>query len=294
MIKIRSLFSILFLVTFLNQIYGLDNGIEPNAIVDKNPIHRSRGILSSNSDQRIIKEVSSEQNLLDNISDFNKIKEIIEANDVNLNKLQTGHTIIQLVIENIRVFSSFTDVSNMADHYLKVLEYLLQNGADVNQLSENFDDADFFTSLNLLLKNPIDDIDFYKKLIIILLGYGAIVDDQILELALANEHCEEILPILISHKNLVDEAEANPTRMLLKEAIFFNKPYIVKLILDQKPELIKWFCLRLANITSPGSIPILKQGLTIAAFRKSDLAKTLPAELILYIENLTLKICMNA
>lgn len=276
MFKISHLFLIFFITTILHPIHGLDGR------------GRHKGQKNSPGYRRFGHEISSvsydesaEQDLRDSLNDFERIKNIMEKCDVDLNKNRGGYTVLGLAIENTLFFNGSSYYRTVND--FDIIEYLLQHGAAVNGLTTMAIDGRYHTPLNHLMRKRIKNVELYENLIRLLLGYGATIDDDIWELAAVNKCSESIVPILIHHKQLVDQATDNPTQELLMEAYGYNKPYIVKLLVDAKPEFVELWDLRIANVTSPFSIPILFKAFKLAKLRAFAEKREIPFELVEHI-----------
>ena len=162
---------------------------------------------------------------------------------------------------------------------LKIVELILQHGANVNQKG-------------LLGQTPLEETmvaNFPKiQIIKLLLGYGANITEQSLKTA-KSQNTEKIMQILDLHTRLLNQVQNNPTEELLRLTIFFNKPYVVQLIVNNKPELVTLNHIKLARATSPASLACLTKAFRLYKFREFLIENRLPLELILPIEELVEK-----
>jgi len=118
----------------------------------------------------------------------------------------------------------------------------------------------------------------------LLLGYGANITKKVLNLASKTQNKKEIFRIFELHLKLLKQAHNNPTKELLKVSIQYNKPYVVQMIVDNKPELVTKPFVELARKTSPASVPILTKAMEIATLWEVGSKKGIPIELTHHIE----------
>lgn len=224
---------------------------------------------------------------------FDEFKKIIQTNKLNLNAEQR-HSFYT-------IFGDVLKAASSGEGSLEMVEYLLHHGADVDKVSLYSEwgviaPGGYFGRNPLKNKTPllqiIDETHSFKvlsPLIRLLLGYGAKVDNAVLEATKNSEFPKDIMQMLTHHQELIEKAKTNPDENTLTEAISYNKPYIVKLIILTKPELLTQSDIKLAQTTSPASVAILEKGLML----KNKLAKftelasqRIPTELAEYIKKI--------
>ena len=160
---------------------------------------------------------------------------------------------------------------------LKIVELMLQHGANINQQGQwNW------TALETALKANFPEIQIIR----LLLAYGANITEEALKTAKSNINPEKIMQILNTHTRLLNQVQSNPTEELLRLTIFFNKPYVVQLIVNNKPELVTLNHIKLARATSPASLACLTNAFRLYKFREFLIENRLPLELILPIEEI--------
>ena len=229
--------------------------------------------------------------------DFGIIQQIvknIEEEGININT-KTGRNNQPLLFY---VLSNFID--NPSDFVLKTIEYLIQNGANIN---DAYNGPAFLSPTppleHVIIKMecaifrgiPAQNIqEFYYKLIALLLAYGSKVTQKAINLALAKQHTyPEISKIFDQNATAINLAKTNPTEYLLIEAINLNMPCIVKLIIQRNPGLVTLENIESANITSPSSVYLLRRALDIQKFRETELTQEqLSLEVIEHIEKFVL------
>jgi len=236
--------------------------------------------------------------------DFDRAKEIIEMGtfDLNAKLIDASYSLFGLAIDHA-VNNSANSIN--VPHALELVEYLLQHGADVNAFSLYTQQGNQ-TPLYQVVAGKPKDADIFFKLINLLLGYGAKFNKEILEkarsaaykkLQLPSDHHinDAILQMFIHYVKLVLKAKNNPTRNELIEAIGYNKPYIVKLIIDKNPELVIPDDIDFAEENSPFVVSMLKDALAVLKrkrlkkFRKSEIVQEyLPEELRNFVEKFIL------
>lgn len=223
-------------------------------------------------------------------TNLNKVKEIVESGKVDLNSRIPGlpSSVFGIAIDRV------IDFINLYPNALDTVEYLIQAGADVNAFSVYSVLGNETPLYQVVASNP-ENADLFLKLINLLLGYGAKIDDKILEKARTNKYeilqqdlgynlNGKVIQILLHNQELLEKAETNPTENELMEAIGYNKPYIVKIIADKRPGLVSLEDIKLAKETSPFSVPMLTKAFKLQKFRESELGRKLPVELSNIVE----------
>jgi len=274
MIKISNLFLLALLTIYLNQIQGM---------------HTKRQHIESDL-KSFIYTFEKELPISIKKEDYNKFKNLIETIkkfNINLNVA----TINEKPLFNY-LFSYF--LTSPSDFKLKAIEYLIQNGIKLNntyfiskvdQLNPLEKIIDHLKGAERLPSFTKEELNFYYKLIALLLSYGQNITGPALALAIKSEHSNELLRMLNHHEDILNQATTNPTDELLLEAIASNQPYIVQLIANNKPELIISKIIEFAEEKSPFSAKILKRALAIQKFIQSELVQeSLPPEVIERIE----------
>lgn len=210
------------------------------------------------------------------IKDF---KYLIEKGDINPSDMQdlVGPLLIKVINKALE-----------DKKFLELVEYLLLKGAQVNRK-----DYLNFTPLHLVIeKKPLNEHDekFLFEFIMLLLGYGAIIDQETLEFvkkkSLVSPFYKDVLDQFEAHENLLNKAESDPDDDALTQAIGYNKPYVVKMIVEKKPELVTQTDINIAQTTSPFSVPVLKKALRTKKFRQIAAENNLPIELIQHVEKI--------
>ena len=281
MIKLSNLFLLIFLGVLADRIEGMHG-------------HNRQTIYTIDLESGSFKPISSLDQLIINLNisiydeNAEAVKDLIKEiknSGIDLNELDSLNRPLLYYI-----FVNFVD--KPSEFKLKVIEYFIQNGVNLNNT--------YFTSL-LDTVTPLEEIIYYisehgssfsenklqlyYKLINLLLGYGENITEKAKELAGKSKYSNELLKILNHHQDIINQAQTNPTENLLLEAVGYNKPYIVKLIMAKRPELASRYYVALAKLSSPFSAPTLKRALGIQKFRESELVQQrLPIEVVERIE----------
>lgn len=252
MIKISNLFLLFILSSYLNQIRGM------NGETTQMPYEMILNIIH----KKLIEAIKND--------DHNRIKGIFEKtknSKIDLNK--------KFGPENQPLLNYFINnyVHKPEDIKLKVIEYLIQNGTQLNNIHfiAPLISSDKLTTLEgiIAFMNMItiwedeNDLKLYYQLIALLLGYGQNITHKAIALATEGKYSNKLLKILNSHQEIINQAKTNPTKELLQETINSNKPCVVQLIVENNPELVTPEDIVLAEQTSPFSVQFLKQALAI-------------------------------
>lgn len=269
--KISNIFLLIVLSISLNQIHAGKSKIPCE--LQTNPEFDA----TANSFNNLDKFIENE--------DLDTIKYLISETKERKPSKFTNESILYHVLINFLIKPS--------DFKLKVIEYLIQNGIDLNNtyFDITLDKLSPLEYIIYTIRTSIykpEMLQLYGKLINLLLGYGVNITEKAINFTKTNQYNIELFKILNHHQDIINQAQTNPTGNLLLEAIEYNKPYVVKLIVDSKPELIRRKHLELAESNSPYSLEILKQALPEAAiqkFEESELVQAkLPWEIIQRIE----------
>jgi len=203
---------------------------------------------------------------------IDKVREAIEQR-ADVNKKRGDNSVIHTAIERAK-FSLGKNLPD-ANTRLEIIELLIQNGAKINEPV-----GWGWTALESALTSNIPRLPIIK----LLLGYGANITKKASDLASEKLNKEEIVRIFDLHQKLIKQVKSNPTKELLRLMIYYNKPYIVQLIVDKKPELVALSDVKFARAKSLGSVPILSKAMRIPQLWEIASQKGIPIELTHHIE----------
>jgi len=209
-----------------------------------------------------------------NYDKIDRIKSLIEEG-VDVNRREPGVPHSTAIAEAINRARYTLNEGKDAEIRLKIIELLIQGGAKINEPV-----IGDYTALEYALSFERPEFDTIR----LLLGYGANITEKALERASKKQNKEEIMQMLNHHQEVLEKALTNPDQDLLMESIGYNKPYIMKLIVERKPELVTSSDIDLAKVTSPSLVQILRKAMEVAQLWEISSNNAIPAELAQYIE----------
>jgi len=236
--------------------------------------------------KQLTRQGSQESKLRDAIfsGDVDQVKNYLESGaNVNLKVFIDDATIFgsEYFLLSLAINEANKSFYSQAQNRLTILELLLQKGPVLNDAIHGKRNA---LEYALLARNV------KLNVIRLLLGYGAAITEKGLKLAKDQPNSKELLRIFDIHQRLLKQVQSNPTEELLNVSIKYNKPYIVQLIVNRKPELVTLSDIELARETSPASVQILTKAMEIATeiatLWEVASIKGIPAEITDYIESL--------